>query len=70
MAENQSSVGPDLGFRSLELFYKEALPKFFKSEYAGTYEEKVFNQFKRIGNCNFRKPRVAGLKVPGEVGVV
>ena len=39
-------INPGHEEASWELFYNEALPKFLKNEYAGAYEDKLFNEFK------------------------
>ncbi len=41
-------INPGHEEASWELFYKESLPKFLKSEYAGAYEEKLFSEFKKF----------------------
>jgi phosphoglycolate phosphatase-like HAD superfamily hydrolase len=40
-------INPGCEEASWELFYREALPKFLKGEYAGAYESKLFDEFKK-----------------------
>ncbi len=40
-------INPGHEEASWELFYKEALPKFLKGEYAGAYADKLFEDFKK-----------------------
>jgi len=40
-------INPGHEEQSWELFYNEAFPRFIKGEYAGAYEEKLFNDFKK-----------------------
>lgn len=41
-------INPGHEDESWERFYKEALPRFLKEEYAGDYEQRLFEEFKKL----------------------